>query len=235
MKSFTSIKRRRASALARRMSDTSPIDERLIARLAEIGRMQPTVDLTKRDTYVAAAGWNVDAREIGLPSEEPGPASAHGSFSIACEILAQYRFPPPRLIRGRFDPAAPLDGRAMLLTASFLWIRFELPVRVSRVIDEARTGTDGVEQAWGYSYQTLAGHLERGEITFEIIKTIATGAVRFRIHSFSQTGHIAGLLYRVGFRLVGRRMQGRFARESLRNMQRLVAGSLMASQGRPSP
>ena len=205
-----------------------------MARLAEIGTMQPTVDLTKRDTYVAAAGWNVDAREAGLPAEAPGPPAPRGSFALACEILAQYSFPPPRLIRGRFDPAAPLDGRAMLLTATFLWMRFELPVRVSRVIDEARTGTDGVEQAWGYSYQTLAGHLEHGEITFEIIKTLATGAVRFRIHSFSQTGHISNFVHRVGFRAVGRRLQARFARESLRNMQHLVAGGLAKTGPAPS-
>jgi uncharacterized protein (UPF0548 family) len=104
-----------------------------------------------------------------------------------------------------------------------------LPVRVSRVIDETRETGTGSDQVWGYSYQTLAGHLERGEITFEIIKTLSTGAVRFRIHSFSQTGHIANLVHRVGFRLVGRRLQARFAVESLRNMQRLVMANTLPS------
>jgi uncharacterized protein (UPF0548 family) len=214
------------------MADQSPIDEQLLARLAAIGAMEATVDLTKRDTYVAEAGWNVDAREIPLPDEEPGPPIAHGSFVAAKEILTAYSFPPPRLIRGRFDPGAPLDGRAMLLSAQFLWLRFELPVRVSRVIDEQRAAPDGTAQVWGYSYQTLAGHLERGEITFEIIKTLANGAVRFRIHSFSQTGQIPNLLYRIGFRFVGRRLQARFARESLLNMRTLVSARLHAAQSR---
>lgn len=208
------------------MPDRASVDDRLRARLAEIEHMQPTVDLTKRDRYVAAAGWHVDAREIQLPAELPGPPSSDTSFAIACSILAEYSFPPPRLIRGRFDPGSPLEGRAMLLTATYLWMRFELPVRVSRVIDEARNGATGSEHAWGYSYETLDGHLERGEITFEIIKTLATGAVRFRIHSFSQTGHIANPIHRLGFWLVGRRLQARFAVESLRNMERLVAGAL---------
>ena len=213
--------------------ETSAIDDRLLARLAEIGRMQPTIDLTKRDTFVAAAGWHVDAREIALPAETPGKPVERGSVAMAREILTQYSFPPPRLIRGRFDPAEPLDGRAMLLTATFLWLRVELPVRVSRVIDETRIDADGAEvNAWGYSYQTLAGHLERGEITFEIIKTLATGAVRFRIHSFSQTAHIANLVYRIGFRLVGRRRQARFARESLLNMRQLVTASLQSDPAR---
>ncbi len=188
--------------------------------------MQPTVDLSQRDSYVAATGWNVDAREVPLPPEAPGEPLSNASFAAACTILAQYSFPPPRLIRGRFDPAAALDGRAMLLTATYLWMTFDLPVRVSRVIDSRRSTPEGIEHAWGYSYQTLAGHLERGEITFEIIKTLQTGAVRFRIASFSQTNHIANLIHRIGFRFVGRRLQARFAVESLQNMQRLVIQSL---------
>ncbi|MBC7843440.1 MAG: DUF1990 domain-containing protein [Gemmatimonadaceae bacterium] len=208
------------------MSDGRPIDAELLARLTEIASMEPTVDLTKRDSYVAAAGWNVDAREVALPPEQPGAPAPNASFAQARAILTAYSFPPPRLIRGRFDPSAPLDGRAMLLTATFLWMHFELPVRVSRVIDETRSGEHGAEAVWGYSYQTLAGHIERGEITFEIIKTLDTGAIRFRIHSFSQTGHIANPIHRIGFRIVGRRLQARFAVESLRNMQQQVTRAL---------
>lgn len=210
-----------------RMTEKPAPDPRLMARLKEIGLMETTVDLTQRESYVAASGWHVDAREAALPPEQPGSPLERGSFAIARGILTEYSFPPPRLIRGRFDPSAPLDGRAMLLTASFLWMRFELPVRVSRVIDDSRTGPHGVERVWGYSYQTLAGHLERGEITFEIIKSISTGAVRFRIHSFSQTGHIPNILHRIGFRIVGRHLQEKFARESLENMQLLVARALL--------
>jgi uncharacterized protein (UPF0548 family) len=218
------------SSLPDRAGSTPPtIDKALLARLLEIGQMQPTIDLAQRDSYVASAGWHVDAREVELPGESPGAPAADGSFARAKAILTAYSFPPPTLIRGRFDPSVPLDGRPMLLTATFLWMRFELPVRVSRVIDETRETGTGSDQVWGYSYQTLAGHLERGEITFEIIKTLSTGAVRFRIHSFSQTGHIANLVHRVGFRLVGRRLQARFAVESLRNMQRLVMANTLPS------
>jgi Domain of unknown function (DUF1990) len=210
--------------------DRPPLDDRLLARLSAISRMEATVDLTQRDTFVAAAGWNVDAREAPLPPEVPGPPLPDGSFAMARTILEQYAFPPRRLIRGVFDPDAPLDGRAMLLTATFLWMTFELPVRVSRVIDTVRDEPDGRVQVWGYSYQTLAGHIERGEITFEIVKRITTGAVSFRIHSFSQTGHIANLIHRIGFRMVGRRLQARFATESLRNMQQLVRTGLPRQQ-----
>jgi Domain of unknown function (DUF1990) len=204
------------------------LDERIARRLAEIARMEPTIDLAKRDSFVAADGWHLDAREAALPAESPGPPEKAGPFTIACTILEQYAFPPARLIRGVFDTAAPLDNRAMLLTARFLWMTFELPVRVSRVLDITRDGAHGAERVWGYSYQTLAGHLERGEITFEIVKHLQTGAVAFRIHSFSQTGHIANIVHRLGFRVVGRRLQRRFAEQSLANMQLLVRNAMLA-------
>jgi len=207
-------------------SEVPTLDERVRRRLAEIANMEPTVDLTKRDSYSMAAGWNVDAREIHLPSEAPGAPAPDGTFATACGILREYSFPPKRLIRGTFDHDHPLDNRAMLLNARFLWLRFELPVRVSRVIDERRETDAGPEQVWGYSYFTLAGHLERGEITFEIIKQVASGDVRFRIHSFSQTDHIPNMIYRWGFKLIGRRLQRRFAEKSLENMQLLVTTAL---------
>jgi len=211
--------------------DLSTLNGKLAQRLKEIGLMEPTIDLTQRELFVADAGWHLDAREAPLPSEPPGPPIHDGPFATACAIVQAYEFPPSSLIRGRFDPAAPLENRAMLLTARYLWMTFELPVRVSRVIDTTREGSTGTEYAWGYSYQTLAGHLERGEITFEVVKQLETGAVTFRIHSFSQTGHIANLLHRIGFRLVGRRLQKQFTEQSLKNMQLLV-GATSTARGR---
>ncbi len=198
------------------------IDDALRARLAAISQLEATIDLTQRDQYLTEAGWNIDAREIALVPEQAGPPETNGSFATAVSILRDYRFTPQRLITGRFDPDVPLETRPMLLSARFLWMRFELGVRVHRVIDETRRGAMGDETVWGYSYHTLAGHLERGEITFEVVKHLATGKVDFRIHSLSQTGHIANWFYRYGFRLVGRRLQRKFAVESLHNMKQMV-------------
>ncbi len=208
------------------MPESVRMDERLLERLAKISELEPTIDVAKRDSYTATNGWHVDSREIALPAEPPGPATPDGSFAAASRILLEYAFPPAYLIRGRFDPQVPLSLRTMLLTAKYLWMTFELPVRVTRVLDEVRETEHGAEQRWGYSYQTLAGHVERGEITFEVAKLVATGAMHFRISSFSQTGHITNIIHRVGFRIVGRRLQRRFAEESLRNMRTLVIASL---------
>ncbi len=223
------------SSQARR--EVKAIDDALRARLKEIDALESTIDVSRRDEYLAADGWNVDAREIALPAESAGPPEPDGAFSAAVEILQDYSFTPQQLITGQFDPSSPLEQRSMLLSARFLWIRLEFGVRINRVVDETRNGEDGPEQVWGYSYHTLAGHLERGEITFEVVKVLATGAMCFRIHSFSQTGHISNWIYRIGFRIVGRRLQKQFAEQSLRNMRAQVVARIGSrySTGRTAP
>jgi uncharacterized protein (UPF0548 family) len=218
------------------LADVSSINDTLRRKLDAIAALESTVDITDRASYVSANGWNVDDSSVELPAEIPGPPLDTGSFSAAVAVLTAYSFPPVALIRGHFDPTATLLGRPMLLTARYLWMTFELAVRVSRVIDEARDTPDGLTQVWGYSYTTLHGHLEQGEITFEIAKTVGTGAVHFRIYSFSRRGDVGNLLYRLGFRVVGRSLQRRFVRESLQNMQALVTTRMHnARAGQASP
>ena len=96
-----------------------------------------------------------------------------------------------------------------------------------RVTDEAACATPiGPERVWGYGYRTLEGHFERGQINFTTHKNLTTGTVQFRIHAVSQPGHIQNPFYWVGFRLFGRTLQRKFARESLRRMRELVAAAL---------
>ena len=97
-----------------------------------------------------------------------------------------------------------------------------------RVTDEAACATPtGPERVWGYGYRTLEGHFERGQINFTVHKNLTTGTVQFRIHAVSQPGHIQNPFYWVGFRLFGRTLQRKFARESLWRMRELVAAALV--------
>jgi len=80
------------------MPEKSKLDQKLAKRLAEIGLMEPTIDLTKRESFVEEAGWHLDSREAALPSEPPGPPQADGPFATACEIVQAYTFPPSNLI-----------------------------------------------------------------------------------------------------------------------------------------
>jgi len=211
--------------------DKPPLWEQYKARLASYADAKVNYDFSRQSEYTSETGWRLDDYTIDLPAERPGPPEAHGAFAAAQDVLRRYAFPPPSLITGIFKPDTPLENRVMLLRARFLGFSFWFGVKVSEVTDEeARPTPDGPERVWGYGYRTLEGHFERGQIDFTIHKNLTTGAVQFRIHAVSQTGHIRNPFYWLGFKLFGRRLQRRFARESLSRMRQLVEAALAAPQ-----
>jgi uncharacterized protein (UPF0548 family) len=110
----------------------------------------------------------------------------------------------------------------MLLELRFLGLRFPVGVRVTNVYEETRAADGGEVAVWGWSYATLEGHLEQGEMSWEVRKRLDTGAVEFRIRSYSRRAPIANPLVRLGFRLFGRREQLRFIGRTSERMRRLV-------------
>jgi hypothetical protein len=205
--------------------------EQYKARLASYADANVNYDFARQSEYTSETGWRLDDYATDLPAEAPGPPAEHGAFAAAQDVLRRYAFPPPNLITGIFKPDDPLEKRVMLLRARFLGFSFWFGVRVSEVTDEAARSTpEGPERVWGYGYRTLEGHFERGQIDFTIHKNLTTGAVQFRIHAVSQTGRIRNPFYWLGFKLFGRRLQRRFARESLARMRQLVAEALATPQ-----
>jgi hypothetical protein len=65
-----------------------------------------------------------------------------------------------------------------------------------------------------------------GQMDYELWKWTDTGNVEFRIHVVSRSAHISNPLVRLGFRLVGRREQVRFAHQACERMARLTAARL---------
>jgi uncharacterized protein (UPF0548 family) len=125
-------------------------------------------------------------------------------------------------VRASFRHDGPLEGRDMLLEVHFWGLRFPVGVRVGAVIDETRV-VDGTDvRVWGWGYGTLQGHLEVGQMDYEVWKWLDTGAVEFRVHVVSRPGRIPNPIVRLGFRLFGRREQMRFARRSCERMALLV-------------
>jgi hypothetical protein len=82
---------------------------------------------------------------------------------------------------------------------------------------------------WGWSYRTLQGHLEMGQIDYELWKWLDSGEVEFRIHVVSRAAQISNPVIRLGFRIFGRRQQVRFARRACERM----ALALSAAGPRP--
>ena len=158
----------------------------------------------------------------------PAPRSPAAPGRPGCTLVRQYEFAEPRILRGVYRAGGELKGRDMLLEGRFTVLRFYLGVRVTGIIDE----TTDAERVWGWSYQTLEGHLEQGRLTYEVIKETATGRVRFRVRGYSRMAPIPSPVVRLGFLLFGRWTQQRFYLRVQRRMRALVQA---AQGGAPLP
>jgi hypothetical protein len=203
-----------------------PLYELYRERIDALSSLPLNFDLERRDEFTAANGWHVDDFQTELPPEPPGPPVPGGAWETARRILREYRFADPGIITGIFVPDMPLEQRVMLLRGRAFGLTFWFGTKVGAVIDERRQGEGGEQQVWGFNYQTLEGHLERGQMEFTVIKLLESGKVAFRINAFSQAGDIRNPIIRLGFRLFGRRVQLRFIKRSMERMRRLVEDEL---------
>lgn len=172
---------------------------------------------------VRRPAWNIDVHRTALPPERPGPPEPGGSWEQACRLVRDYEFSPPEIVRALYDPAAPLLGRDMLLEARFHGMHFYCGVRVTAVVDETR---DGTERVWGWAYETLEGHLERGRVAYEVVKRQDTGEVLFLVSCHSQGAPTLDRITRLGWRLFGRRTQLRFYRRCAARLGLFVQSAL---------
>lgn len=205
------------------------------AALGELARHAINYDPARapeRDADAVQGHWHVDSGATVIGRELPGAPEPGGAWETGCRLVGEYEFADARILRGAYRRDAELLGRNMLLEARFFGLRFYLGVRVTEIIDEERDSGEGPERVWGWSYQTLDGHLEQGRLSYEVIKNAGTGLVTFRVAGYSRPAPIANPVIRWGFLLFGRWTQQRFYRNIQARMADLVA---MAQQGRPLP
>jgi uncharacterized protein (UPF0548 family) len=214
------------------------LDKRLAATpraqrvLAELAARPLNFDPAELEDAGPQTGWHVDDYRRPLPAEAPGEPVTGGSFEIAQRLMRDYAFADPAIIRAVFDPASGLANRNMLLQAHFGPLRFLLGCRVGTVADETRTVDGRPVRIWGWSYGTLAGHFERGQMGFAVWKQLDDGAVEFRIHVVSRRASVGNPLVRLGLRLIGRRQQVRFARRACERMSELVEAEASSASER---
>jgi hypothetical protein len=183
---------------------------------------------------VKREAWHVDDYCRSLPTEPPGEPIRSGSFETAKRLLRDYEFADPKRIRAYYRADAPLDGRDMLLEIRYLALRVRVGVRVGVVFDEIREVAGRRVRVWGWAYRTLQGHLERGQMDYQVWKWLDTGEVEYRIHAVAHVAETRSAVLNLGFRLVGRREQVLFARRCAGRMERLVELQLEGGSGEPS-
>ena len=207
----------------RRLEEGSLGDPRTSQRLRSLHDAAPNFDVAALADGTPGRGWKVDRYCQPLPPEAPGLPAPGGSWERARRQLEDYAFADPSIVRAAYAPDSVLEGRDMLLEARFWGLRLRFGVRVGGVIDELQEHDGQPVRVWGWSYRTLQGHLEMGQMDYAIWKWLDDGSVEFRIHVVSRPARIPNPVLRLGFRLFGRRQQVRFARRACERMAQAVS------------
>jgi uncharacterized protein (UPF0548 family) len=154
------------------------------------------------------AGYVVDHNRVRLGQ---GPHT----FDRACAALRGWAMSRVGWVE-IWPPDAPLEeGTTVGILAHRLGVWSLFACRIARVIEE-----HGPVEARGFAYGTLPGHVLSGEERFLVRWDRHEGSVWYDLLAFSKP---AGPAWRLGYPLI-RRVQKRFAPDSLRAMARAVEG-----------
>ncbi len=195
-------------------------------RLAALTDRRVNFDNTKADVYASEPGWHLDDMVEALPHEQPGPPVEEGSWQVARRIMDSYQLADPGVVTAFYDEDLPLSGRSMLLRIRFAGLRLWVGVRIDGAFEERRDVDGRAVQVFGWSYSTLEGHFEEGQMHYELWKWEDSGAVEFHLRAISRAARTGPFLPRTGFRLFGRINQLRFYRQVCRRIKRLTEAQL---------
>jgi uncharacterized protein (UPF0548 family) len=195
-------------------------------RLAALARTPINFDASDLDSLVAAGGWRLDDMIEPLPHEGSGPPAEGGSWQVARKIMDEYQLADPRVVTAFYDREAPMSGRDMLLKIRFAGLPIRVGVRIGEVYEETRELDGRQAHVFGWSYRTLEGHFEQGQMHYELWKWLDSGAVEFHLRAVSRPAARGPLWLRTGFRLFGRTHQLRFYRQVRRRAKRLTEAQI---------
>jgi uncharacterized protein (UPF0548 family) len=130
-------------------------------------------------------------------------------FARARQALASYQFSDPSIVVAHFDPKTPLLLRRMLLEIKIWGLRYLCPALVTQVREE--------RAVYGFRYDTLEGHIERGVEWFLLTRN-KRGEIRFRIEARWQQGDLPNWWSRIGFFFVSDHYQRRWHRAAHQRM-----------------
>ncbi len=212
------------------MSDPRLPDSPAIARrLAALANEPLNFDLAALQDE--AGGWEITDVRQRLADETPGEPVDGGSWQIARQLMRGYEFADPSIVRAYYDPAIPLERRNMLLKLQALGVvHLFAGVRVGEVYEETRVFDGRQARVWGWNYRTLAGHVEMGQMDWEVWKWLGDGRVEFRVHAVSRPAPILNPIVRIGFHLLRGRERRAFL-ESTRERMRAFTEFALEEEG----
>lgn len=173
------------------------------------------------DALTAARGWRRREMEAVVATESPGPPEPGGAFERARDGVENFRFSDPRIVVGHFDPAVPLAQRRMLLELKAVGLHYLCGAAVGAVRSE-RTDERTV---FGFRYETLEGHIERGAEWFLLTKDHGSGTIRFSISASWRPGDFPNWWSRVGFAFVARHYQTDWFRRAHERLALIATGT----------
>ncbi len=192
-------------------------------RLAELSRAGLNFDPAELQHADPPDGWVVTDLCQPLPDEPPGMPVEGGSWQIARRLMRGYEFADPSTVRAYYDTDLPLQGRTMLLKLQALGVvHLWVGVRVGDVYEQTRDVDGRQARVWGWNYRTLEGHVEMGQMDWEVWKWPETGRVEFRVHSISRTARLANPFVWLGFHLLKSHKRRAFLEGTKRRMLTFV-------------
>ncbi len=196
-------------------------------RLDRLADAPVNYDVDALDLDHPGPGWTVDRRCQQLVPESPGAPEPGGSWEVAGKLIRGYEFADPSLVRAFYDPDAPLEGRTMLLELRALGlVSIHVGVRVARVYDEIREEDGRSARVFGWAYRTLEGHVEAGQMDWQVWKWLDTGEVQFRVHAVAHVARIENPVIWIGFHALRRYERRTFLNSTNRRMKELTARAL---------
>ena len=143
-----------------------------------------------------------------------------GSWQIARRLMSGYEFADPSIVRAYYDAAVPLEQRDMLLKLQAFGVAHVfVGVRVGEVFERTQQIGGRSARIWGWNYRTLDGHVEMGQMDWEVWKWLDDGRVEFRVHAVSRAARIPNPIIRLGFHLLRARERQAFLSSTKQRMR----------------
>ncbi|WP_426756333.1 DUF1990 family protein [Myxococcus sp. Y35] len=194
-------------------------EEEMVPRLAKARMLERNFPEVSGEMTLEAGWSQVHSRSV-LGHEAPGLPVPRGLFERARQVLETFDFSDPRIVAWHFSAKEPLQGRTVLLELRSLGqqLRYLCGVRVG----DTRQEHGEVCSVFGFSFETLNGHIEAGREWFLLRKDHKSGEVRFHIEAAWRPGQFPNWWSRLGFAMVAPRYQRAWHRLTHVRLRELV-------------